>query len=103
MNRNFVAHRIVAAVGFRPIDQRNARIQLIALARLYEEHLWFTRQCRTCRGRKVAPNVVQLVLAVARVNVSHFTVRQNGNENAILVGVIHFGHWKNHHHAADKR
>lgn len=90
VGRNFVAHR-AGAVRFGAIGQGDARVQLVTLAGLNEKQLRLTSQSRAMVGSEVRPNDVQLVLAILRVQVAEFAVRQDRDQDAVVVRVVHLG------------
>lgn len=52
-------------------------------------HLWFSRQRWAAIGREVRRDGVQLVVRVLAVQVTVLAVRQNRDQQAIVVGVVH--------------
>jgi len=58
------------------------------LACLNEKELWFSRQRRAAISSEERRDVIQLVLVVFAVQISQFTVRQNGNQKAVKVRMV---------------
>lgn len=88
MDGYLVAHRGVAIRFGATRYHGDARIQTITLAGLYKEQLGLARQCGAMIGCEVTPDIFQFILRILRIYMAHFSVREYGHQNAIVVLMI---------------
>lgn len=60
----------------------------------FSTHLWFPSQRWAAIRCEIRSNPIQLVMSIFAVQISQFTMRENRNQEAVVIGVIHAWNWK---------